>query len=59
MKDPVTALQADERNKIHRYITSYHDKNFPANFTIDELTPMLPVVFDRIAESLRAYSIRL
>lgn len=59
MKDPVTALQADERDKIHRYITSYHDRNFPANFTIDELTPMLPVVFDRIAESLRAYSIRL
>lgn len=59
MKDPVAGLREDERDKIHRYIARYHDSNFPANFTIDELNPMLPMVFDRVAESLRKYSVCL
>lgn len=58
-KDPVSALGSEERDKIHRYIASYHDGNFPENFTIEQLNPILPRVFDRIAERLREYSIHL
>jgi hypothetical protein len=44
-----------DRNMLYDYIKEYHDQNYPKDFTLDDLIPILPGIFDVIALHLKSY----
>jgi hypothetical protein len=53
LKNPIISLDESERLKIYEYIREYHEEDFPIDFSIDDLIPVLPLVFNRISEELK------
>jgi hypothetical protein len=53
LKNPIISLEETERSKIYNYIKEYHNKDFPIDFTMDKLIPLLPLVFMKITSELK------
>jgi len=59
LKNPIVSMNETEKRQIHSYITEYHNKEFPAEFTIEDIVPVLVAVFDRLSKSLVSYMDKL
>jgi hypothetical protein len=53
LKNPIISLDESERLKIYEYIREYHKEDFPLDFSIDDLIPILPLVFNKISDELK------
>jgi hypothetical protein len=55
LKNPIRSLKNNEREKIHSYIQEYHIRDFSIDFTLDDLIPILPMIFELVSNNLKAY----
>jgi hypothetical protein len=55
LKDPLLKMKKNEREKIFNYITEYHVKDLPIEFTLNDIIPVLPLIFEKLSENLRSY----
>jgi len=58
-KNPIKSMSEQDREKLHSYITEYHNRDFPDDFTLDDLIPVLPDIIERISTNLQSYMERL
>jgi hypothetical protein len=56
LKNPIKSLDENERLLLLEYIREYHQNDFPDNFDIENLIPILPMIFSKISESIKEYS---
>jgi hypothetical protein len=54
-KDPIKSMNEIYRNMLYDYIREYHNANYPKDFTLDDLIPVLPNIFDSISLHLQSY----
>jgi hypothetical protein len=59
LKNPILSLDEAERKLIHEYVFEYHTKELPKEYKIDDLVPILPLVFEKISDSLKSYMVNL
>ena len=59
LKNPIQGMNEIEKKQIYKYITEYHNKGFPEEFSIEDLVPVLVAVFDKLSKSLVSYMDRL
>ena len=59
LKDPIQSLGDDERQVIYNYIKEYHKIDFPNGYTMLELIPILPMIFEKISDNLKNYLLQL
>ena len=55
LKDPIHGLNESEREIIHNYIKKYHDQSIQNDYTIKELIPVLPMIFQKISDNINEY----
>ncbi len=53
LRDPIKGLNEMERELLYKYIREYHDSDFPKQYSINDLFPILPAIFTRIYESIK------
>jgi hypothetical protein len=58
-KNPIKSMNEIDRKKLSDYIIEYHKADFPDEFTIDDLIPILPSIIKLISEKLTIYLERL
>jgi hypothetical protein len=58
-KDPIKSMNEFDREKLYSYIREYHKSNFPKDFTLDDLIPILPMIFELISINLQCYMKKL
>ena len=58
-KDPIKSMDDNDRNKLYKYIKEYHVKDFPDDFSINELVPVLPIIIKEISSKLNSYMNRV
>ena len=56
LKDPIKSLDDAEREIIYNYIIEYHDSGFIKEYSINELMQVLPNIFVKIYDSIKAHS---
>jgi len=54
-KDPIKSMSDVDRQNLYKYITEYHVKDFPREFTLGDLVPILPAIIKLISKNLLAY----
>jgi hypothetical protein len=54
-KDPIKSMNDLYRNMLYDYVKEYHDENFPKDFCLDDLIPILPMILDSISLHLQSY----
>jgi hypothetical protein len=54
-KDPIKSMNDIYRKMLYDYIKGYHDKDYPKDFSLDDLIPILPMIFDSISFHLQSY----
>jgi hypothetical protein len=55
MKDPIVGMSESDKSKIYTYIKTYHSYEFPVQFGLKELVPLLKEVFTIITAKIGAY----
>jgi hypothetical protein len=55
LRDPIHGLNESERKIIHDYIKEYHDQSIQNDYTIKELIPVFPMIFQKISDSINDY----
>lgn len=58
-KDPIKSMNDGDREKLYAYIKEYHDKDFPSDFSLNELIPVLPLIIKEISDKLNLYLDRI
>ena len=58
-KNPISSMAESDRKMLHNYIADYHRSDFPEDFTIEDLIPLLPEVIEKIAAKLQEYMEKL
>jgi hypothetical protein len=58
-KDPIKSMNEIDRKNLSSYISEYHKKDFPSDFTLTDLIPILPGIIDMISTNLQSYLARL
>jgi hypothetical protein len=59
LKNPILSLDHIERKQIRDYIFEYHTTELPEEYKIEELVPILPLVFERISDNIKIYIVNL
>jgi hypothetical protein len=54
-KDPIKGMSEENRKKLYDYIIAYHKKDFPNDFSINDLFPVLPEIINVISLNLKNY----
>jgi hypothetical protein len=54
-RDPIKSMNEIERNRLYNYIQEYHVKDFPKEFSLDDLKPVLPMILKLISNNLNNY----
>jgi hypothetical protein len=54
-KDPIKSMNEADRKKLSDYIIEYHIKDFPEDFSLDDLIPVLPMIIKTISSKLKSY----
>jgi hypothetical protein len=58
-RDPIKSMGEAERLQLSRYIQNFHQGDFPGDFTLETLIPILPVIIDEISAKLKSYLDRI
>lgn len=59
LKDPIISLNETERKRLYDYIKEYHVSDFPSDFSLKDIIPVLPLIFEKLSLSLRSYITQL
>jgi hypothetical protein len=59
LKDPIINLKKIERERIYNYIKEYHVQDWPINYTLDDIIPVLPLIFEKLSQNLSLYLAQL
>jgi hypothetical protein len=59
LKDPIRGMSDAEKKLIYDYVSEYHKNDFPSEFKIEDLLPILATIFERLSDSLMLYMDRL
>jgi|GEM_PF-3999989 hypothetical protein len=54
-RDPIKSMNDFDRQKLRKYITEYHIKDFPGDFSLSDLIPALPSIIEAISDKLKLY----
>jgi hypothetical protein len=54
-RDPIKGMSELDRSKLSNYICEYHVNDFPNDFTLDDLIPILPMIIEKISIQLKTY----
>lgn len=52
LRNPLNGINESEKESIYKYIKKYHDDEFVRDYSLAELVPILPMIFNRISESI-------
>ena len=55
LRDPLNGINESEKETIYKYINEYHDKEFVRNYSLAELVPVLPRIFDSISDNIKVF----
>lgn len=58
-KDPIKSMNEEDRKKLYNYISEYHIKKFPNDFSLSDLIPVLPLIIEKISINLKSYMERI
>jgi hypothetical protein len=58
-KDPIKSMNDFDRVKLSTYIRDYHINDFPINFSLNDLIPVLPIIIKEISTKLNDYMHRI
>jgi hypothetical protein len=54
-KDPIKSMSEYDRGKLLSYIQEYHMEELPADFILDDIIPVLPLILEEISNKLQIY----
>lgn len=54
-EDPLESLSSQERRQIAQHLSYYHGFHMDANTKFSDIVPLLPRVFEKIADNLECY----
>ena len=55
LRDPLNGINESDKESIFKYINEYHDNEFTRNYSLAELVPVLPMIFNRITDNIKCY----
>jgi hypothetical protein len=55
LRDPLNGINESDKESIFKYINEYHDSEFKRNYSLAELIPVLPMIFNRITDNIKCY----
>jgi hypothetical protein len=58
-KDPIKSMGENDKEKIYKYISEYHNSNFPKDYDLSKLILELPTILNKISINLQKYMDRL
>lgn len=58
-KDPIKSMSDSDREYLSRYICEFHVADFPRDFSLEDLVPVLPSIIKTISSNLQQYLERL
>jgi hypothetical protein len=54
-RDPIKSMNETDRNRLHGYVKEYHVKDFPVEYSLEDLIPVLPMIIRLISNNLNNY----
>jgi hypothetical protein len=58
-KDPIKSMGEADRTKLLNYVQAYHSPEFPPDFSLNDLIPILPAIIEQISLNLKKYMEKL